>query len=186
MQVAASNATRKRLWPDPLTPRVALALVAAGTIGAMAAGLYLQHVVGLAPCPLCVLQRIGFIACGLIAGGGALFARRARSLKLVALAAGMAALAGLGVAAWHNYLIWFPPESMSCGRPFEWFNDDFPLIVWLPKIFRGDGDCFAVEWSLLGLSIPQWAVVVFVGLLALLALAFRRARAAEPPPTIGL
>ncbi len=67
MQVAASRATPKRSWSDRLTPRVALGLVAFGTIGAMAAGLYLQHVVGLAPCPLCVLQRIGFIACGLIA-----------------------------------------------------------------------------------------------------------------------
>ena len=98
----------------------------------------------------------------------------------------VAALAGLGVAIWHNYLILFPPASMSCGRPFEWFNEDFPLIVWLPKIFRGDGDCLAVDWTLLGLSIPQWSVVVFVALLALLVVAFRRARAAEPPPTIGL
>jgi protein dithiol:quinone oxidoreductase len=186
MQVAASRATPNRSWSDRLTPRMALALVAFGTIGAMAAGLYLQHVVGLAPCPLCVLQRIGFIACGLIAGGGALLARRARSLKLVAFAASLAALAGLGVAAWHNYLIWFPPQSMSCGRPFEWFNDDFPLIVWLPKIFRGDGDCMAVDWTLLGLNIPQWSVVAFVGLLALLAVAFRRARAAEPRPASGL
>lgn len=186
MQVVASRATPKRSRPDWVTPRVVLALVAFGTVAAMAAGLYLQHVVGLAPCPLCVVQRMGYIACGLIAGAGALFARRARSLKLVALASGLAALAGLGVAIWHNYLILFPPASMSCGRPFEWFNEDFPLIVWLPKIFRGDGDCLAVDWTLLGLSIPQWSVVVFVALLALLVVAFRRARAAEPPPTIGL
>jgi disulfide bond formation protein DsbB len=186
MQVAASRATPEPSRSDRLTARVALALVALGTVGAMAAGLYLQHVVGLAPCPLCVLQRMGFIACGLIAGGGALFARRARSLKLVALTAGIAALAGLGVAIWHTYLIWSPPASMSCGRPFEWFNDEFPLIVWLPKIFRGDGDCLAVDWTLLGLNIPQWSVVVFAGLLALLVVALRRARAAAPPPTIGL
>ena len=83
-------------------------------------------------------------------------------------------------------MIWFPPASMSCGRPFEWFNEDFPLIVWLPKIFRGDGDCLAVDWTLLGLSIPQWSIVVFVALLALLVVALRRARAAEPPPTIAL
>jgi disulfide bond formation protein DsbB len=175
-----------RQWFDKLTPRVALALAGAGAALAMASGLFLQHVVGLAPCPLCVLQRVGFIASGLIAIGGALFARRARSLKLVALAAAFAALGGLGVAVWHNWLIAFPPESLSCGRPFEWFNDDFPLIVWLPKIFRGDGDCMAVDWTLLGLSVPQWAVVFFVAMLALLVTAFRRARAAEPPPTIGL
>jgi disulfide bond formation protein DsbB len=186
MQVAAPNVPPKRTWFDRLTPRVVLGLVAATTAAAMAAGLFLQHVVGLAPCPLCVLQRMGYIACGLIALGGASFARRAGAVKLVALVAGLAALAGLGVAIWHNYLIWFPPESMSCGRPFEWFNDDFPLIVWLPRIFRGDGDCLAVEWTWLGLSIPQWSVVVFAGLIAMLILAFRRARAAEPPTTVGL
>lgn len=169
-----------------LTPRLALGLVALATVGAMAFGLYLQHVEGLAPCPLCVLQRVGFVGCGIVAGAGALFARRARALKLAALGAALFALAGLGVAVWHNVLIWFPPDSLSCGRPFEWFSDDFPLVVWLPKIFRGDGDCLAVEWHLLGLTIPQWSVVIFVGLLAFLAIAFRRARAAEPPRTVSV
>jgi disulfide bond formation protein DsbB len=140
----------------------------------------LQHFEGLVPCPLCVLQRVGFITSGLIAIAGAALAQRPRSLRLVAMAAALAALAGLGVAIWHNWLIAFPPASLSCGRPFEWFNDDFPLIVWLPKIFRGDGDCLAVDWKLLGLGIPQWSVVVFVALLGLLVTAFRRAGAAPP------
>ena len=92
------------------------------------------------------------------------------------LAAGLAALAGTGVAVWHVWILAFPPESMSCGRPFQWFHDDFPLATWLPRLFRGDGDCLSTDWSMLGLGIPHWSLVGFAIVLTLLALALRASR----------
>ena len=103
-------------------------------------------------------------------------AARGRVAQIVAsLLALVATLAGGGVAVWHTWLTMFPPASFSCGRPFEWFHDDFLLAVWLPKLFRGAGDCLHQNWTLLGLSIPQWSVLVFAALLALLVAALWRA-----------
>ncbi len=151
-----------------LTPRLAFGAAIVLVSVAMAAALYLQHGLGFAPCPLCVLQRMGFVAAAVFAAG-ALFAGRAQRLRLVfGVLAILGAIAGGGVAVWHSFLVAYPPESMSCGRSFEWFHEDFPLGVWLPKLFRGDGDCFQVDWTLLGLNIPQWAAVMFVVLIVLL------------------
>jgi disulfide bond formation protein DsbB len=159
------------------TARQALAAVAAFTVVAMLVALYLQHVVGLKPCPLCVLQRIALILAGSIALLGAVLARRRAGLLGSTLAAGAAALAGTGVAIWHVWILAYPPESMSCGRPFQWFHDDFPLATWLPRLFRGDGDCLSTDWSLLGLGIPHWSLIGFLIVLALLGLALRANRA---------
>lgn len=162
----------------PSGVRGALAAAAALTVAAMGAGLYVQYVVGLAPCPLCVLQRVGFIASGAAALVGALLARARPAQAASAALALAAALAGGGVAAWHTWLLARPREGMSCGRPFEWFHEDFPLAVWLPRLFRGDGDCFDESWTLLGLSVPHWSLLVFAALVALtgwaLAAALRR------------
>jgi disulfide bond formation protein DsbB len=157
------------------TPRRLFAAAVLLVVGAMGAGLYAQYAVGLEPCPLCVLQRVGFVAAGLLALPAALFSRsRATQLVFGALAL-LAALAGGAVAVWHTWLTMFPPDSFSCGRPFEWFSDDFPLAVWLPKLFRGAGDCLHQDWTLLGLSIPQWSILLFAGLLLLLGAALRQA-----------
>lgn len=158
-----------------LTARRALALVAAFAAAAMGMALFFQYGLGLKPCPLCVLQRIALILAGLIALVGALLARgRGTQLAFVGAAA-LAALAGAGVAGWHSWILAFPPESISCGRPFEWFHEDFPLVTWLPRLFRGDGDCLSTEWSLLGLGIPHLSLIGFGCVLALLALGARAA-----------
>jgi disulfide bond formation protein DsbB len=160
---------------NSINARHALALVAAFAVVAMGVALYLQYGLGLKPCPLCVLQRIALILAGVIALAGALFASgRGAQLAFLSIAA-LATLAGAGVAIWHVWILVYPPESMSCGRPFEWFHDDFPLALWLPRLFRGDGDCLSTEWSLLGLGIPHWSLVGFVIVLALLGLGARAA-----------
>jgi len=56
---------------------------------------------------------------------------------------------------------------MTCGRPFQWFHEEFPLGTWLPKLFAGEGDCLKIEWSLFGLSIPDLSLIAFLLLLAL-------------------
>lgn len=155
--------------------RPLLAAAVALVVAAMGAGLYLQYAVGLEPCPLCVLQRVGFVLTGIVALLGALVARGRAAQIVASLLALLPAVAGGAVAVWHTWLTMFPPASATCGRPFEWFHEDFPLAVWLPKLFRGAGDCLHQDWTLLGLSIPQWSVLVFAALIALLAAALVRA-----------
>jgi disulfide bond formation protein DsbB len=161
-------------FPRRLGPKRLLALMAAVVVLSMAGALYFQHVLHLEPCPLCVIQRVAIVAVGLVALAGAL-ATGARGQWLAAVLAGLMAVAGAGVAAWHSWILVFPPESMSCGRPFEWFHEDFPLATWLPKLFAGEGDCLKMDWTFLGLAIPHLALIAFVLLLAGALLAAREA-----------
>ena len=160
-------------------PRGWLALSVAVVVLSMGSALYFQYGLGLEPCPLCVLQRVAIIGAGIVAGFG-LLAAQARWQFIAAVTAIVIALAGAAVAGWHSWILAFPPESLSCGRPFQWFHEDFPLALWLPRLFAGEGDCLAVDWTFLGLAIPHLSLIAFVLLIGLAAwaahLAWRRLR----------
>lgn len=145
-------------------------LAVALVFAAIGSALYLQYVEGLVPCPLCSLQRMGFILAAIFALLAAWAGRGIARIVLGVLSLD-AALAGFGVAAWHAWLLAHPPEVLGCGRPFEWFSEDFPLVVWLPKLFRGDGDCLDVHWTLFGLGVPHLAGIAYIALIALLIVA---------------
>jgi disulfide bond formation protein DsbB len=155
-------------------PRRLLGLIVALALLSMGGALYFQHVLLLEPCPLCVLQRVAVIAAGVFAALGLLAAGAVAHLAAAALAV-VAALAGLGIAAWHSWILAYPPESLSCGRPFQWFHEDFPLTTWLPKLFAGEGDCLSLDWTFLGLAIPHLSLIAFIVLVAIAGVAARRA-----------
>ena len=157
------------------TARPLLALVVAIVVASMAGALYFQYVLNLEPCPLCVLQRIAIIAAGIAAVGGLLVGAAFGQLAAGLLSL-LFSLAGAGIAGWHTWLLAMPhEESLSCGRPFEWFHDDFPLSVWLPKIFAGKGDCMSLDWTLFGLAIPHLSLIAFAAMIVLTSLATLRA-----------
>ncbi|TFY99442.1 disulfide bond formation protein B [Ramlibacter henchirensis] len=148
----------------------------------LAFALYLQHGVGLEPCPMCIVQRYALILVGVIAGASAAIPRRGAWItgSVLALAA-----SGFGafVAARQSWLQWHPPEIVSCGRDFYGMIETFPLKRAIPMIFRGSGDCTKIDWTFLGLSIANWSFVAFVGfalvLIALLARSMRAPRLAH-------
>ena len=124
-------------------------------------GMYLQHVVGLVPCPMCIVQRYVMVLMGLVALVGVLFPCRKATLwvggGLLLLATG-----GAYVAARQTWLQWYPPEFASCGRDFYGMIETFPLQRAIPMIFKGSGDCTKVDWTFLGGSIANWSFVAFV------------------------
>jgi disulfide bond formation protein DsbB len=137
--------------------------------GLLSFGMYLQHVVGLVPCPMCIVQRYVMVLMAMVALLGASLS--GRKTALIA-GSGLVLLAGGGayVAARQTWLQWYPPEVVSCGRDFYGMIETFPLQRAIPMIFKGGGDCSAVDWTFLGGSIANWSFVAFVGL-GLLALA---------------
>jgi len=158
-------------------PRRVLALVCATCVALLAFGLYLQHVVGLEPCPMCIVQRYAMVLVALVAGITASFRQRGALLAgsgLMLVAAGFGAF----VAARQSWLQWYPPEIASCGRDFYGMIETFPLRRAIPMIFKGSGDCTAIDWTFLGGSIANWSFLwfaLFTGVaLALLLKAARR------------
>lgn len=149
-------------------PRRVLALVAAGCVGLLAFGLYLQHGVGLEPCPMCIVQRYALVLVAVVAGLTAAARNRGWLLAGCSL---LVLLSGFGafVAARQSWLQWYPPEIASCGRDFYGMIETFPLQRAIPMIFKGSGDCTKIDWTFLGGSIANWSFAAFVviGLVAL-------------------
>ena len=141
---------------------LAMFLACAGLIGF---ALYLQHALGLEPCPMCILQRYAFIVVGVIAlaaaiDNPALLGRRIYGGLLVVMAA-----TGGGIAIRHVYLEHYPPKIFDCGADVGFMLESFPLTQALPMIVRGTGDCTKVVWHFLGLSIAEWSLICFATLL---------------------
>jgi disulfide bond formation protein DsbB len=159
-------------------PRRVLALVSVGCVAMLAFGLYLQHVVGLEPCPMCIVQRYALILVALVTGITAFTDRKG---LLITGAFVTLLLAGFGafVAARQSFLQWYPPEVASCGRDFYGMIETFPLQRVIPMIFKGSGDCSKIDWTFLGLSIANWSFLCFTAIaLVMLALLVLRARQA--------
>jgi disulfide bond formation protein DsbB len=160
----------KHFW-NSLTPRHTWALLALGCLGLLGFGMYLQHVVGLEPCPMCIVQRYAMTIMALLA----LLAWAWRSVmagKVLAVLAFATALFGAFVAARQSFLQWYPPTIASCGRDFYGMIESFPLQRAIPLIFRGSGDCSAVDWTFLGGSIANWSFVAFVAMALWLMVVF--------------
>ena len=161
-------------------PRKVLVLVCAACVAMLAFGLYLQHVVGLEPCPMCIVQRYALVLVALIAGVTAIFRQRGAWLAGSGL---MLVMSGFGafVAARQSWLQWYPPETASCGRDFYGMIETFPLKRAIPLIFKGSGDCTKIDWTFLGLSIANWSFLVFC-LFAVVAVVLILKHARRSPP----
>lgn len=148
-------------------PRRVFALISMLCVAMLGYGMVLQHVVGLEPCPMCIVQRYALVLLALVAALAAC-ARRSAWHRAGASLLVVFGLAGAGVAARQSWLQWYPPEMASCGRDLWGMIDTFPLERVLPMVFRGSGDCSKVDWTFLGGTIANWAFAWFM-VVALLA-----------------
>ncbi|MES2360809.1 MAG: disulfide bond formation protein B [Pseudomonadota bacterium] len=157
-------------------PRRVLALTAVVCVAMLAFGLYLQHVVGLEPCPMCIVQRYALVLVAIVSGLTAIGKSKG---VLVGGSVLTLIVAGFGafVAARQSFLQWYPPEISSCGRDFYGMIETFPLKRAIPMIFKGSGDCTKIDWTFLGGSIANWSFVCFVAIgLVMLVLIVRQSR----------
>ena len=130
----------------------------------VAFALFSQYYLDLEPCPLCIFQRVAVMALGAIFLLGTIhnpatsFGRRAYGQLIV-----IAALLGAAVAGRHSWLQHLPPEKVpSCGPGLSYWLDNLPMTSVLNKVFAGSGECAEVEWSMFGLSMPEWTLVAFI------------------------
>jgi protein dithiol:quinone oxidoreductase len=161
----------RRSRRDSDAPRkLALAgfLVCAGLI---ALALYLQYFEKLEPCPLCMIQRLFFIALGVIFLLAFLHGPKGFGIRVYGVLATLLALGGAGFAARHVWLQRHPPDIQSCGADLFFQLQRSPFFAVIERALHATGDCAKVDWTLLGLSIAEWSLIWFV-LLALLSLAF--------------
>lgn len=131
--------------------------------------LYMEHAMRLEPCPLCIMQRVFFIATGLV--GLVAFLHNPGTTGKRWYGAGMllTAVAGSGFALRQIWLQHLPPDQVpACGPSLGYMLEEFPLAEVIQVMFTGDGNCAEVLWvdPVIGLGIPQWALVGFAMLAA--------------------
>ena len=129
-----------------------------------------QYVLNLAPCELCVYQRLAVILI-MIASLVIMLSPSRLPLRVVGYGVWVIAiLYGLDSAIEQtgNYRE-FDPFSFTCSlEPVFLLN--LPLDEWWPKMFKPTGICGADDWRFLMLNMAQWMVLIFSGYLAVVVI----------------
>ncbi|NCA69214.1 MAG: disulfide bond formation protein B [Sphingobacteriia bacterium] len=174
------------------TSRLAWAILAAGAALATAFSLISTEWLDLDPCHLCIFQRLLFMILTITALAAFLGAGR-DGAGLTGWLSGILTLpvatTGAGVAAHQSWLQLQPPDSVSCvagppgliERMVEWLGQR------APDLFMATGLCEDEALNLLGLSLANWATILFLGALGVGVWALWRGRPwrAETPAKPG-
>ncbi len=155
---------------DPRLPAVLLALASAGVL---AAAFVFQYGFGYQPCILCIWQRWPYAAVLVFSIATLAFPRWHGVGDALLVASGFALLANAGIAAYHvgvEYQWW--AGTQGCGATGSALTlEDLRAQVMQAPVVR----CDEIQWSLFGISMAGYNVVIS---LALSAFAFASARTA--------
>jgi len=105
------------------------------------------------------------VSAGLVCLLGAVLGTRAGARRAAGVLVPLLCLAGAGFAGRHVWLQSLPADQVpACGPSVDYLLDNFPLVEALEILLRGNGNCAEVDWTLLGLSIPGWTLLAFIGI----------------------
>ena len=144
------------------SPRLLFALTAAVCMSLLGYGYYLQFVEGLEPCPLCIFQRLCYMAIVAVTLVAAMHGPRRSAVYIYGLLTTAVALLGAAIAGRQVWLQHLPPERVpECGPGLEFMLEMYPLVDAVELMLRGAGECAQVDWTFLGFSIAEWSLVCF-------------------------
>lgn len=134
-------------------------------LGLLGYAWYAQAQLGLEPCPLCIFQRVGIAACGVLFLLAVLQNPAQAGARVYGV---LLLLAGLGCAAVSARHLWIQhqPEGsvQACGASLDYMLQVFPLTDVIRKVLTGSGECARISWRFLGLSMPGWVLIAALGL----------------------
>ena len=130
----------------------------------MAYAFYAEHSLELAPCNLCMLQRFALVSLGLVYLAAFLHNPSTWGRWIYGLLSVAASMIGIGVAGRHVWLQQLPEHQVpACGLDFDYLMASYPLLESILYILEGSGDCAEVKWAFIGLSMPSWVLLMFLG-----------------------
>jgi disulfide bond formation protein DsbB len=148
-----------------MTARQGNLLGFAACAGLLAYAYYAQFILHLEPCPLCIFQRVGVLAVGLVFLIAASHDPVSWGRRVYAALLALAALATIGVAVRHLYIQSLPEGSVpACGASLDFMLKVFSLSEVLVKVLSGSGECAKVTWTFLGLAMPAWVLIAAIAL----------------------
>ncbi|QSP95853.1 disulfide bond formation protein B [Marinobacter salinisoli] len=145
-----------------MTSRSVFGLVFLVCAALLGVAFYMEHIMGLEPCPLCWLQRFGFMGAGLVAFLGLLHGPAGVGVRIYGVLIAIASGLGLALAGRQLWLQNLPADQVpACGPSVDYMLEVLPFFDVLSTAIRGTGDCAEVVWRFLGLSIPGWTAIFF-------------------------
>ncbi len=149
--------------PLALKPRTAFILSALLCASLLGYAYYSQFVTNLEPCPLCILQRVGYIGLFAVSVIAAIHNPAPKARRVYGVLAMLAIALGIGTAGRHVWIQHLPPDQVpACGPGLFYMMDTLPIATALKKAFIGTGECAKVDWTFLGLSMPEWNLGIYV------------------------
>ena len=151
---------------DRLSLRTWYIAVFLACVGLMAYALYAQHKMFLDPCPLCIFQRVAFIWIGAWALLAAIHNPASRGGRwFYGILVDSGCIAGAMIAWRHITLQNLPPDQIpDCGPGLSYMMDTMPFMEAMSAVLTGDGSCADIQWNFLGLSMPGWTLVWYLGI----------------------
>jgi len=146
--------------------------------GLMGFGLYLQYVKHQDPCPLCMVQRVIFIAILVLFLLAATHGPKRLGARIYAALIVLLSASGVAVAARHIWIQHLPADQVpACGPGLDYMLETMPMANVLKELLHGSGECAAKGWNFLTLGIPEWSLLCYLvlGFWALL-IALRNSR----------
>jgi disulfide bond formation protein DsbB len=161
-----------RLLASPTRVALLLGVVCSGLVGA---SFYVQHVLGIEPCPLCIIQRftyltlaVVFLVAALVQSGGAL----QRGLLWFAA---LLTLGGLGVAGYQTYLQLSPPTlATTCSASLSYMLETLSVTDVLAQLLNAKGDCSDTSFKVLCFTLAQASLLIFTWFTLVLGTALLR------------
>lgn len=136
-------------------------LLGLSALGLELSALFFQYVLDLAPCIMCVYQRLAILAIFAAGAIGTLAHQHMLARILAYILWGVGAIWGLIIALEH---VEMQENSGSLFFSCE-FIPNFPawapLHEWIPFLFEATGDCGEISWQFFGYSMPQWMIIVY-------------------------
>ncbi|UII71372.1 disulfide bond formation protein B [Pseudomonas sp. HN11] len=157
----------------PSRPLFFLAFLAGAlTLGA---SFYLEFGVSLRPCFLCQMQRVFLAALTLINLVACLHNPKRSATCLYGLASMGLALLGAMTAVRQVLLQNAPPDQAAdCWPSLHYMIENLSLWQALQSTVKGTVDCVEINWTLFELSLAEWSLLFFVGMLILGVMQFSR------------
>jgi len=135
------------------------------SFGSLGTAYFLEYQMNVQPCPLCILQRWVLWAMGFLFVLNLLWYRQKWLSWILLSLNGVFALAGIGLAGRQLWLQSLPSGAApSCGASFERLLETYPWFDAIRHVLTTAGECAEIPIRILGLSLPNWTLISFLGL----------------------
>lgn len=127
--------------------------------------LYLQYVKHEDPCPLCMVQRVVFIAILALFLIAATHGPKRTGERIYAVLISLLSMSGIAVAARHIWIQHLPKDQVpACGPGLDYMLETMPMSNVLKSLMHGSGECAEKGWTFLTLGIPEWSLLCYLAL----------------------